>query len=88
MTHDDARPMPPGAARAIGHDEWLLDESIRASFPASDPVSCSQPGSLVNVRCIARERHAVRRTHAHASSDERTPCEALARYASQRLSPL
>ena len=86
MTYDDARPMAPKAARAIGHDEWLLDESIRGSFPASDPVSSSQPGSLVNVRYVARERRAARCTH--PSSDERTPCKTLAGYALPWLSPL
>ncbi len=32
---------PPGTAR---HDEWLLDEALEETFPASDPiaVSCSK----------------------------------------------
>ncbi len=32
------------------HEEWLLDEAIRGSFPASDPASSSEPGSIVNRR--------------------------------------
>jgi hypothetical protein len=32
----------PGAA---GHDEWLLDESLGETFPASDPIS---PGVASN----------------------------------------
>jgi hypothetical protein len=43
----------PGGAEGARHEEWLLDEAIRDSFPASDPASSSQPGSIV---C---ERYAV-----------------------------
>jgi hypothetical protein len=32
------------------HEEWLMDEAIRGSFPASDPASSSAPGSIVNRR--------------------------------------
>lgn len=32
------------------HEEWLMDEAIRGSFPASDPASSSEPGSIVNQR--------------------------------------
>lgn len=32
------------------HEEWLIDEAIRDSFPASDPASTSQPGSIVQTR--------------------------------------
>lgn len=32
------------------YEEWLLDESLRMSFPASDPASTSQPGSVVYER--------------------------------------
>ena len=32
------------------HEEWLIDEAIRGSFPASDPASSSAPGSIVNRR--------------------------------------
>jgi len=38
------------SAPAIGHEEWLMDEAILGSFPASDPASSSQPGSIVNER--------------------------------------
>jgi len=40
----DAR---PGAA---GHDEWLIDESVEETFPASDPTTPTQPGSLASER--------------------------------------
>jgi hypothetical protein len=32
------------------HEEWLIDEANRGSFPASDPASTSQPGSLASER--------------------------------------
>ena len=47
--------MPPmnnelDSGKAAKHDEWLMDEAIRGSFPASDPASSSAPGSIVNLR--------------------------------------
>lgn len=45
---DDTRaPVLPGTP---GHDEWLIDESIEESFPASDPSSPSRPDSMVAAR--------------------------------------
>jgi len=41
------------SASAAVHAEWLLDESNRQSFPASDPSSASLPGS------VAYERYAA-----------------------------
>jgi hypothetical protein len=41
---DAAKPGQPG------HDEWLLDESLEESFPASDPVTPSRPGSTLAKR--------------------------------------
>jgi hypothetical protein len=40
-------PVKPGQPN---HDEWLLDESVEESFPASDPVSPSRPGSTLSKR--------------------------------------
>jgi hypothetical protein len=40
-------PVKPGQP---GHDEWLLDESVEESFPASDPVAPSRPGSTLSKR--------------------------------------
>jgi hypothetical protein len=37
-------------ARDGSHDEWLLDESIEETFPASDPASSVLPGSTLGVR--------------------------------------
>ena len=38
------------------HNEQLVDEAIEFTFPASDPVSPAQPGSIVNLRYTASER--------------------------------
>lgn len=40
-------PSEPGAA---GHDEWLIDESIEETFPASDPTLPVRPGSSLSMR--------------------------------------
>jgi len=54
--HDDAIARSRSDGDAVAHEEWLLDEAIRGSFPASDPASSSQPGS------IAYQRYATRRS--------------------------
>jgi hypothetical protein len=43
-------PSVPGSA---GHDEWLLDESIEETFPASDPMLPIRPGSNLSMRSLA-----------------------------------
>jgi P pilus assembly chaperone PapD len=43
-------PTPSLLQMRITHEEWLIDEAIRDSFPASDPTSTSQPGSIAQVR--------------------------------------
>ena len=40
------------------HEEWLIDEAIRDSFPASDPASTSQPGSIAHARYAEPSRYA------------------------------
>ena len=45
--HDTGAPADPAAAPAnepVGapeHDQWLLDEALAETFPASDPISPS-----------------------------------------------
>jgi hypothetical protein len=51
LQQDDVRP-DTGRPTRFRHDEWLIDEAIRDSFPASDPASTSQPGSIVNERYV------------------------------------
>jgi hypothetical protein len=46
---ETARPNGGGRAKPgqPNHDEWLLDESVEESFPASDPVAPARPGSTL-----------------------------------------
>jgi hypothetical protein len=40
----------PSAPGDAGHDEWLIDESIEETFPASDPTLPVRPGSTLSRR--------------------------------------
>ncbi len=54
---------PAAAPGAPGHDEWLIDEAVPETFPASDPTIPSRPGSTVALRYARmRDRDASRRT--------------------------
>jgi hypothetical protein len=44
------RPERPAVLANERHEEWLLDDAIDDTFPASDPVATGQPGSIVNMR--------------------------------------
>jgi hypothetical protein len=64
---------PAADPRAPGHDEWLLDEAIEETFPASDPPAPVRPGSSVSERYAfsaaarrARRRVLTRRASAGA----------------------
>jgi hypothetical protein len=50
------------ADAATLHDEWMIDEAIAETFPASDPIAVGQPGSLLSVRygAVARQASARR----------------------------
>lgn len=54
------------------HDEWLVDEANRDSFPASDPASSTQPGSIVGERYASGAR-------AVAASTTEAPALAIVR---------
>jgi hypothetical protein len=54
------------AGASGSREEWLLDDAIDDTFPASDPVSPGQPGSIVNLRYAALERRAARARKAAA----------------------
>lgn len=54
-----AEPPAPGQPN---HDEWLLDESVEETFPASDPVAPARPGSTLAKRYqTARKARAGKR---------------------------
>jgi hypothetical protein len=56
ITSATSRPVP-----SVGeYEEWLLDDALDDTFPASDPASHGQPGSIVNMRYAALERRAPR----------------------------
>jgi hypothetical protein len=42
--------VPNARPAAAGHDEWVIDGSIEETFPASDPTTPVQPGSLASER--------------------------------------
>lgn len=46
----EASTAPMNARNTNEHEEWLIDEAMRDSFPASDPASPIQPGSIVSER--------------------------------------
>jgi hypothetical protein len=58
--------MPPLTTRtnaiSSGHDEWLIDEAIKESFPASDPSSLGQPGSTLGLRYPVQPRSSTGRS--------------------------
>jgi hypothetical protein len=47
------RPEPPTGTPE--HEEWLLDESVDDTFPASDPPAQMQPGSTLAVNKMKDE---------------------------------
>jgi hypothetical protein len=60
--HDvDAPAARPGTP---GHDEWIIDEAIEETFPASDTPTPVRPGSLASERYgrAAARRHRRRAT--------------------------
>ena len=36
-----SRPTEPADPRSPAHEDWLLDEALQETFPASDPISPS-----------------------------------------------
>jgi len=38
--------IPRSEVGSPGHDEWLLDEALLETFPASDPISPSRPSPV------------------------------------------
>ncbi len=50
------------ASAAVGHAEWLLDEAVEATFPASDPPATSYPGSSLYERAVHERASRARAT--------------------------
>ena len=47
------RPEPPPGTPE--HEEWLMDEGVDDTFPASDPPAQVQPGSTLAVNNMSEE---------------------------------
>ena len=47
---DSSELHPTPAANAAKHEEWVVDEAVDESFPASDPPSTSAPGGSQAVK--------------------------------------
>jgi len=54
-------PAPPVKPGQPNHDEWLLDESVEESFPASDPAAPTRPGSTLGRRYETRKKAAAKK---------------------------
>jgi hypothetical protein len=61
VTTSSSSSTQPSVPAAEQHEEWLLDEAIAETFPASDPVALGLPGSIVYLRYAAREHRAAAR---------------------------
>lgn len=48
------------------HDDWLIDESLKETFPASDSPSPARPGSLLGMRYAVSSRLSERTHWSHA----------------------
>ena len=53
-------PAPPKGTR--DHEEWMLDEAVEESFPASDPPEPAQPGSSLAAERLEEEGRKTRLT--------------------------
>ena len=51
-------PAPPKGTRE--HEEWMLDEAVEESFPASDPPEPAQPGSTLAIERLKEEGRKTR----------------------------
>jgi hypothetical protein len=61
--NDDIRSawdLPAATGKGKAHDEWLIDESLAETFPASDATSPSRPGSLLGSRYATGRNERVR----------------------------
>jgi hypothetical protein len=46
-------PVKPGQPK---HDEWVVDEAIEESFPASDPPAIANPASTKVIKELAKAK--------------------------------
>lgn len=64
------RPEPPPGTPE--HKEWLMDEAVDDSFPASDPPAPMQPGSTLAVEQMSEEGRETPPTEEQFKEGERS----------------
>ena len=57
-----SRPEPPSGTPE--HEEWLMDEAVDDTFPASDPPAIMHPGNTLSVNKLADEGRPTKPTEA------------------------
>jgi hypothetical protein len=65
------RPEPPSGTPE--HEEWLMDEAVDDTFPASDPPAQMQPGSTLAVNKMNDEGRETPPTEQGLKEGERSP---------------
>jgi hypothetical protein len=65
------RPEPPPGTPE--HEEWLMDESVDDTFPASDPPAQMQPGSTLAVNKMNDEGRKTLPTEEQLKEGGRNP---------------
>lgn len=64
------RPEPPPGTPE--HEEWLMDEAVDDTFPASDPPAQMQPGSTLAVNKMSEEGRKTEPTEEQLKQGERS----------------
>jgi len=72
-----SRPEPPTGTPE--HEEWLMDESVDDTFPASDPPAQMQPGSTLAVNKMNDEGRATPPTEEQLKDGERSESSNVAK---------
>ena len=65
--HQDWAGAPAASTPPPDHTEWLIDESLEETFPASDPTTPVRPGSIAG-RYVTEHRARDRPAHASRMS--------------------
>ena len=65
-----SRPEPPSGTPE--HEEWLMDEAVDDTFPASDPPAQMQPGSTLGVNKMSEQGRETQPTEEALKEGERS----------------
>lgn len=82
----EATSWPASSPDAHGHDEWLIDQSIEETFPASDPTLPVRPGSTLSRRnqCVMPSDWPIERQPARTEDGRRDAIAVAAYYNAER----